>query len=421
MEVTALKIVITNAFTWYNKGDSGILLATVDTLKKIYGNNISIDILSFTPDEDKLRYCNDPVIKNVYSNVLNPYPYKRGKLGKIFAMIKVFFQMIKTSWIMKFHKKSIAKKPNLNALADADMIIVCGGGFLGGKKYTSLMHLYQMSINARFNKPIYVMGTSIEPITSNIIKKNTEKTLKKMSFVFARETITYNYLTKILPKDKYALIPDIAFMLEPQEKTLDVINQIKQQNRPLFGITIRRWTFPHSTNKKASYDNYINAVKIMMEHYIDTLNAYFIYIPQVIVETGNDTYAAQDLLNKLPEKYKTHFIILTDDLAPGEIKSVISQMDYFVGTRMHSNIFATSMSVPTIAIAYEKKTNGIMHTLELDEYVLEIDSITSSDLIQKIDLMIDNSQKLQKHLKTRISEIQQEILNTLESNIIAKK
>ena len=28
-------ITITNAYTWYNKGDAGILLATIDTLKEI--------------------------------------------------------------------------------------------------------------------------------------------------------------------------------------------------------------------------------------------------------------------------------------------------------------------------------------------------------------------------------------------------
>ncbi|BCP62264.1 hypothetical protein SUT380_14520 [Streptococcus parasuis] len=48
------KITITNAYTWYNKGDAGILLGTVNTLKQIYGSeNIEINVLSFTPDEDK--------------------------------------------------------------------------------------------------------------------------------------------------------------------------------------------------------------------------------------------------------------------------------------------------------------------------------------------------------------------------------
>lgn len=39
------KITITNAYTWYNKGDAGILLGTVNTLKQIYGSeNIEINV-----------------------------------------------------------------------------------------------------------------------------------------------------------------------------------------------------------------------------------------------------------------------------------------------------------------------------------------------------------------------------------------
>ena len=77
------KITITNAYTWYNKGDAGILLGIIETFKKIYKNNIEIDILSFTPEEDKKRYCEDSCVKNVYSNVLNPHPYKHTTVRKL--------------------------------------------------------------------------------------------------------------------------------------------------------------------------------------------------------------------------------------------------------------------------------------------------------------------------------------------------
>ena len=60
------KITITNGYTWYNKGDAGILLGTVNAIKDIYGNDVEINILSFTPEEDKKRYCRDKNIKNVF-------------------------------------------------------------------------------------------------------------------------------------------------------------------------------------------------------------------------------------------------------------------------------------------------------------------------------------------------------------------
>ena len=78
---------------------------------------------------------------------------------------------------------------------------------------------------------------------------------------------------------------------------------------------------------------------------------------------------------------------------------------------MHSNIFATSMKVPTVAIAYEKKTNGIMKTLNLEDYIIEINTITSEKLIEKIEVMMKNNKEIRKHLDNRIQEIRKEIIN----------
>ena len=89
-------------------------------------------------------------------------------------------------------------------------------------------------------------------------------------------------------------------------------------------------------------------------------------------------------------------------------------MDYFVGTRMHSNIFATSMCVPTTAIAYEKKTNGIMETVGLENYIIEIDDITSSDLYNKVEDMITNEKNIKKQLSIKIKCIRKEILDKIE-------
>ena len=89
-------------------------------------------------------------------------------------------------------------------------------------------------------------------------------------------------------------------------------------------------------------------------------------------------------------------------------------MDYFVGTRMHSNIFATSMAVPTTAIAYEKKTNGIMETVGLQNYVVEINDITAEDLYNKVEDMIVNKKKIKKQLSCSIKDIRKEILEKIE-------
>jgi len=407
------KITITNAYTWYNKGDAGILLGIISSLKKEYGeDNIEINILSFSPEIDNEKYCLDKCIKKVYSNVLNPFPYKNGKIGKLWAIVKLFFRMCKLYISSKVSlQKTIEKEESFKILNDSDLIVVCGGGFLGGKKYDSLMHVFQIYINTLFNKPVVVMGTSVEPIKKNIIKEYTESTLKKVNFVYARETITYEYLNNILDKNKLALIPDMAFMLDEKVKKFDSIDAIKEKTDMIFGITVRKWNFPNLTiSSEEAMNNYKNSILEMMKNYINKNNAYFVFVPQVTAATNDDTIVAKQIRGLLDDKDKEHFIILEDDLSPEDIKSLIGNFNYFIGTRMHSNIFATSMKVPTVAIAYEKKTNGIMETVGLSDYIIEMDTINSDQLIEKIDKCIKNKQEIIKGLNAKIPELKEKIM-----------
>ncbi len=409
------KITITNAYTWYNKGDAGILLGIVEALKKIYSGNVEFTILSFTPEEDKKRYCKDSTIKNVYSNILNPHPYKHTKIGKLVAIVKILLKLLKIQimMILAFDKIS-DKNETLKALKESDIIIVCGGGFLGGKKFDSLEHLYQIYINTKFGKPVYLMGTSIEPIKNNIIKYFTEKVLKRLDYIFAREKITEEYLSQFIPKENYVLIPDMAFMLKNSNINFPFINELNKKSNILIGITVRNWNFPNAVNKGKAKENYIEQIKRFMEYYIKRKKAIFVFVPQVIVSYASDTDIAREIKERLSEESKKSFIIRDDDWSPMEIKTLISKFDYFVGTRMHSNIFATSMYIPTLAIAYEKKTNGIMETVEQQNYVLEIDDLNYKEMIKKFEMLMHNNKEIRKELEVKIKEIRTDIMLKLE-------
>ena len=402
-----MKIVITNAYTWYNKGDAGILLATIDVLKKVY-KDAEFSILSFAPDTDRIKYSTDKSIKEVESNILNPHPYKHTKIGRILAIGKLFFKMLQMQIGLKlFRKNTIKKNKSLELLENADIIVVCGGGFLGGKKLDSLMHIYQIYVDTLFKKTVYVMGNSIEPISNKVVKKYTEGVLKRVDYIFAREKITEEYLKKILPFNKFCRIPDMAFSLEDKEYEFDYMDKLKKENDIIIGITVRNWNFPNVKDKNKAKENYLKAVADSMDFIIEKYNSVFVFVPQVIVEFGDDTETAKEI--KKIMKNSNKFVIRNDDYSPYEIKAMASNCDYFIGTRMHSNIFATSMKIPTTAIAYEKKTNGIMETVNMSDYVVEIDTITKEELINTIEKMINNRKEIIKILNKRIPEIREEI------------
>ena len=52
-----------------------------------------------------------------------------------------------------------------------------------------------------------------------------------------------------------------------------------------------------------------------------------------------------------------------------------------------------------------------MKTLNLEDYIIEINTITSEKLIEKIEVMMKNNKEIRKHLDNRIQEIRKEIIN----------
>lgn len=407
-----MKITIIDAYTWYNKGDAGILIGTINQINeyfKIKGQkDLKIDIFSFTPDVDRTHYTKIPNVNNIYSNIINPYPFKKTKIGKIKAITKLAFSSITQNINFSISKNyAISRYKQLSILKDSDLIIVCGGGFLGGKKFNSLIHLHQINLAAQLGKPIYLWGTSVEPPKNKIVKYVTEKVLKKLTHVFPREDITLNYMGKFLDEKKYTFTPDLAFMVphEINNKVEDIYNNLPK-DRNIIGLTVRDWHFPNSIDKVEALKNYKRSIISLIENSSEKLNSVFVFIPQVIFTGDDDRIIAKEIKGSLSPSKQDKLLILEDDLSPQEIKGLISKFKMFVGTRMHSNIFATGAFIPTVAIAYESKTNGIMNMLKIGKYTVNIEDITPQNINNLVEDCFENRDKIHMHLKKEIPMVQ---------------
>jgi colanic acid/amylovoran biosynthesis protein len=77
--------------------------------------------------------------------------------------------------------------------------------------------------------------------------------------------------------------------------------------------------------------------------------------------------------------------VIQGDYTPPEIKGMIGHTQLFIGLRMHSNIAALSMQVPTIAIAYGPKAYGIMAMAGQEEYVMNLPRLNVDSLYAMVE------------------------------------
>lgn len=86
-------------------------------------------------------------------------------------------------------------------------------------------------------------------------------------------------------------------------------------------------------------------------------------------------------------------------------QAIISQMDLFIGNRYHSVIFALKGKIPTVCLAYEHKSIGIMDTVKLNKFVIKISDFSYEILIDKINQAWREKEEIREVLKLQMNVI----------------
>lgn len=375
-------ILISNIYSWKNKGDAAIVISMLDDIKSQYPN---ARITLSTLDKEDIQ------IYGKYEYRINTYLHVSNKNdSKIHLIIKIIFFLIKVKIFELCLKLSL--KPYFlfsNSLAEKikeynefDLVIACGGGYLltrtDGGIFPLLVFAYDFYFAKLFNKPYILYNQSIGPFYKKWQFKLIKPFLVDAKKLIIREDISFKRL-KDYNLSNIILSSDIAFNLGV--KKIDISKKYLFSNNNLnFGLTVRNWL---SIDKQKIYEEEI--AKFIQAILAEEEKAYFYFVPQVIYKNmgDDDLVTSKKIYGLLLEEYKSRVIIIDLDLHPEELKCVISQMSYFIGTRMHSNIFALSSLIKTIAISYEPKTTGIMRMLNLSDYVIQMEDLDKDKLYKK--------------------------------------
>lgn len=284
---------------------------------------------------------------------------------------------------------------------ESDALIVKGGGFLQtfGKitdGYFTYYHIYSLLFANRINLPIYVMPNSFGPLDGFSVKWQVRKALKKCKVIYCRESISYDYMKNTFPDIDFKLTYDLGFYLQPQEPK-ETYKLTEKKN--VVAITVRPYRFPeHSSDVNKLYENYLKSITEFCSYLINKG-----FYPNLIQHTlavnshEDDMTAIQKIQSNLPTgKYG---IFADTSYNCSKMKSIYSHCDYIVGTRFHSVIFSLASHVPALSIAYGgNKSRGIMKDIGFEEYVIDIDKITTSELISKFDVIVKNKENIQRQL-----------------------
>jgi colanic acid/amylovoran biosynthesis protein len=411
-----MKVLVTNVYSWENKGDAAIVLAMIEDIRRQLDPE-EIVITSHDPrDEGKYgAYKVFPSFLYLIKGTIGSIEPFKGRLKaclsyKFLQLRLLIFALLSTLGMHCYWLFSNQIGRKLRCYKDSSIVIACGGGYLQSttrrRKLESLFGFSELeclciefSLANIFKKPYVLYNQSIGPFFNKEDEQIVSKHLRSASAVICREELSMSRMKKV-GVNNLLLCSDIAFTLHPKETSL-LENYAFDRNNRNIGITVKKCL---ANDKQNKYERILSdfIVASIEEDY----TTMFYFIPQVInkIYGDDDLEVGLKIYRSLPDEARSHTHIISDDMHPGEIKYIISQMAYFIGTRMHSNIFALASGVRTLALSYDLKTDGIMRMMGLSDYVLPVE-IVSPDKLKTLFRKLSDDSNYDKILHDNISRI----------------
>ena len=398
-----MKYTLIHCYSDYNKGDLGIILTTVDMLKE---NDASADIegVSTYNFSDPSYHTQHNILKKTIKVLpsifgeLNIFKYKTPLAKSIRLIFDICRLLVFLIFPIKFRKLrrvlfSKVEQATIDRIELSDYIISKGGSFLCNEKdlrskFLLTRYLFIFFLSFKLRKKVIILCQSLGPVYGEISRIMLNYVLSKCFKIVLRESQCinqYRYL-KIMDS-KLLILNDIAFYLNT--KNVNLIDLNIDKSRFNIGITIKHV----DKNKAAEYRHMmIEAIK----HCIDVYNTVIYIFPHVTIDDDIDN--SFEIFNSINDKYKSRITIFNGNYTSAELKVLYSLMNIFIGTRLHSTIFAMGEMVPSICISYHgTKALGIFSNYGLGEYVIL--EYSSNLLINKIDALIANQNDIRNTLQ----------------------
>lgn len=273
--------------------------------------------------------------------------------------------------------------PFLKKLTLQDVMLSTGGDMMC---YSNNQVIYTNNwLHSRGIKTV-LWGCSIGK--ANLTPEKIE-TLHNFSLIYARESLTADMLKKLGLKNVITF-PDPAFILQPDPYQLPSVF-----DKEVIGINLSNYVVGSD-----GLDTPFGAeVILLMEYLLNATNFNILLLPHVMWKGQDDRLIANAVMRNF-QFHSRIYMLDSDSLNYCQLRYVISRCRYFIGARTHAVISAYSTCVPTIALGYSVKSQGIAKDLNLpDELLVDCKQFKSGTLVASFRYLQSAEMNIRKHLE----------------------
>jgi colanic acid/amylovoran biosynthesis protein len=393
-------VLLIGTYSSKNKGDAAMEISTARVLKEAI-DELRVVINSPFPELDEAAYSEYEVSRSsrrrlIYCTVLLMRALAWQHLRKLTGV---------DAHLLLSHEE-------LRGFQNADAIVDLSGDMLTEDygPHVAYSHYLPILIALALGKPVALCAQSIGPFKWT--RPLARYIMNRASLVTARDPITYGYLQSMgLQQENLHLTADMAFLLDPapppQVEEILRRERIELDERPCLGVSLSGLVQSkyQALNVAAKQQSFALLFAQLLDSISHELDCQVLFISHV---TGPSLSKDDRVVSRAVQKAMTRQSwVLSGDYRPEELKGIVARLQLFFGARMHANIAALSSAVPTVAIAYSHKTQGIMDLLGQSGRVVNIATLTREECSSQLRSAWQERRKIESQLRLQLERVRE--------------
>jgi colanic acid/amylovoran biosynthesis protein len=252
------------------------------------------------------------------------------------------------------------------------------------------------------------------PFNSVVARSIARCILRRASIILSRDSDSMRVVERLIgPTKRCKFCPDVAFSLETRPPDSLVIDpplpagtHFKLIGLNVNGLMYRGgYTRANMFGLKLDYGRFL---KLFVEAILTDPNNHLLLVPHTFAgpeSVESDPQACRELKAMLSGELQSRVHMLEGDYDQGEVKYVIGQCAFFVGSRMHACIAALSQGIPTIGVAYSKKFLGVFESVGVADLVIDGRDFDAETAVRRAIEIYANSDALGSQLAARVIDV----------------
>lgn len=276
------------------------------------------------------------------------------------------------------------------ATADAILDLSAGDSFTdlyGPVRLTSVSEPKQAALRA--GRPLVLLPQTYGPFTTTEGRRTAERLIRASALAYARDEHSLAILRDLAGPDADASRirsgVDVAFALEPRPPDSATADALAGLEGPRAGVNVSGLLRDTAGHERFGLSgDYIQTMTMLVRALLAEAGS-VVMVPHVHLPGASgesDLAGIRLVVDALTAAESARVHVVPAQLDAAELKWCISQLDWFVGSRMHATIGALSTLTPAAAYAYSDKTLGVFATCGVADEVVDARSVGGEEAVE---------------------------------------